>query len=197
MHLHLTDALVGLFVLGMIYRRLRGSVGFQPLMPLRLWMRSAFFAAFCGLILCLDAEHPAAIAVDLGGGACGLGAALFAMRATALRRQNGAWYYRPHPWIGFLLTVLFVWRLADRLLPAVYTTPAPSGAVAALVPHFNLQAYSRDLWTAAVYFLLAAYSVTTALLVLRAARQAERTESAAADARSATVPLSAASGPIP
>jgi len=171
-HLHLSDALVGVFVLVLFYSRVRRAVVLQPVVPLRMWTRSVMFAVVCGLLLGADAPHPTALAADLGGAAAGTALGFLAMRGTVLERRADGCSYRPHPWIGFGLLLLFIGRLVDRLA-ALYAAGAAAGggSLSMLLPRFDLGAYSRDVWTVAVYFLLAAYSVAYALLVLRASRR--------------------------
>lgn len=154
-------------MLAVLYRRVRQTVALQPLIRFRLHARSAVFSIFSLVPLWADIPHPATLALDLAAVAGGVGLATVAMRGTVIRPQASGLAYRPHPWIGSVLTGLFVWRLADRLYTAIRA--GGDHLSSALLPQLHLQAYAQHPWTGALFLLLAAYAVVHAWLILRAA----------------------------
>lgn len=165
--LHLSDIVIGLAVLAVLYRRVRQTIALQPLVRFRLRSRSAVFTGLSLVLLWADAAHPSAVTLDLAAIAGGAGLAAVAMRGTIIRRQASGLAYRPHPWIGSALTGLFIWRLAVRLYTAIRA--GGDHLDSALLPQLHLQAYAQHRWTGALFLLLAAYAVVHAWLILRAA----------------------------
>lgn len=97
-----------------VYRRVRRNFGVQPWRPTIAWIRLAFLAlAACALLIAtaflpIDAT-PTAIGAALGGGL-----AFFGLKHTHVAWIDGRRTYTPNPWIGSVLSVLLVSRLAWR-----------------------------------------------------------------------------------
>jgi len=127
---HLTHYLVMLPLLAwMVWRRASRQFGRQPIQRKRMLFRIVVLALVGGL-LALSGFHHAALAEGLAGGVLSGGAVgLLGLRLTRFEVDpvKGDCYV-PNPWIGALLTVLLLGRLAWRLLVAVwppqpYVTP--------------------------------------------------------------------------
>ncbi len=130
MPLHLTQYLIMLPVLAwIVWRRVSRQFGRQPIRRKRMIGRVVIFAILGGL-LALSGLHKMALAEGLAGGLV-LGAALglIGIRLTRFEVDpvKGDCYV-PNPWLGALLTVLLLGRLAWRLLE---TLPAMRGATPA------------------------------------------------------------------
>lgn len=100
-----------------IWRRVRGSFGRQPIRRQRMIGRIVFLAIVMGLIG-LGGLHNTRLLEGLLGGALA-GAALGAVGIKLTRFERDAAgndLYIPNAWIGGLLTVLLVGRLAWRFL---------------------------------------------------------------------------------
>lgn len=100
-----------------IWRRVRGSFGRQPIRRQRMIGRIVFLAIVMGLIG-LGGLHNTRLLEGLLGGALA-GAALGAVGIKLTRFERDAAgndLYIPNAWIGGLLTVLLVSRLAWRFL---------------------------------------------------------------------------------
>jgi hypothetical protein len=114
-----------------VWRRVRGSFGRQPVRRNRMTGRIAIFAAV-GLLLALGGLHnPRLLEGLLGGALAGAALGLAGLRLTRFERDaSGADLYLPNPWIGSVLTVLLVARLAWRLLVAMPRLQDPAAAYA-------------------------------------------------------------------
>jgi len=118
MPVHLTSYLIMLPIIGLIvWRRVSRQFGRQPIRRGRMIFRVAVFA-FIGGLLALSGFHHVALAEGLFGGVL-IGAALglFGLHLTRFEvdpRKGDC--YVPNPWIGGLLTVLLLGRLAWRFM---------------------------------------------------------------------------------
>lgn len=115
---HLTNYLVMLPILAwIIWRRVSRQFGRQPIRRKRMIFRIAVFS-FLGCMLALSGLHKLALAEGLLAGVLIGGAiGLLGLRLTRFEVDpvKGDCYV-PNPWIGALLTVLLLGRLAWRFL---------------------------------------------------------------------------------
>jgi hypothetical protein len=115
---HLTTYLIMLPILGwIVWRRVSRQFGRQPIRRKRMIFRIAVFS-FLGCLLALSGLHKIALAEGLVGGALIGGAlGLLGLRLTRFEVDpvKGDCYV-PNPWLGGLLTVLLLGRLAWRLM---------------------------------------------------------------------------------
>lgn len=123
-------AAVAVLIVFGIYRRLRRTIGRQPIQPGRFLFRAGLFAVIGALILVPVAAKP----LDLGGAAAGLavGAALafLGIRHTRFEKTAEGAYFVPNLYIGLLVFALFIGRLAYRLF-GIYSHGGFSGSGAA------------------------------------------------------------------
>jgi hypothetical protein len=117
---HLTNYLIMLPLLALIvWRRVSRQFGRQPIRRKRMIFRIVAFS-FIGCLFALSGFHRLALAEGLVGGALIGGAiGLIGLRLTRFEDDpvKGDCYV-PNPWIGVLLTVLLLGRLAWRFLVA-------------------------------------------------------------------------------
>jgi hypothetical protein len=100
-----------------IWRRVRGQFGRQPIRRKRMVVRIAILAAVGGLLALGGLRDILLLEGLLGGLLAGAGLGLLGLRLTRFERDaQGADLYIPNAWIGGVLTVLLVGRLAWRLL---------------------------------------------------------------------------------
>lgn len=118
MPLHLTNYLIMVpLVAWMIWRRVSRTFGRQPIQRKRMIFRIGVFAVI-GVVLALVGLHKIALVegllggVILGGALGVLGVKLTRFEVDPLRGDC----YVPNPWIGALLTVLLLGRLAWRFV---------------------------------------------------------------------------------
>jgi hypothetical protein len=112
-----------------VWRRVRGSFGRQPIRRKRMIARIVSFSVIGGL-LALSGLHNLRLLEGLLGGVLG-GAALgtVGLRLTRFERDAaGQDLYIPNAWIGGLLTVLLIGRLAWRFLVAMPQLQDPAMA---------------------------------------------------------------------
>lgn len=135
---HVPPLLVMVPVLALIvWRRVNRSFGRQPIRRRRMIARIALFAVIGGM-LAMSGLHRPALAEGLFGGVLIGGAIGFAgLRLTRFEVDpvKGDCYV-PNPWIGALLTVLLLGRLAWRLVvlwPQLQPGPASVSATGAPV----------------------------------------------------------------
>jgi len=118
MPVHLNQYLIMLPLLALIvWRRVNRTFGRQRIQRKRMLMRIAMFAVI-GALLALSGFHHIALAEGLLGGILIGGAiGMIGLRLTRFEVDpvKGDCYV-PNPWIGALLTVLLLGRLAWRLM---------------------------------------------------------------------------------
>jgi hypothetical protein len=130
---HLTNYLVMLPILAwIVWRRVSRQFGRQPIRRKRMIFRIVVFSIIGGL-LALSGFHRLALAEGLVGGILVGGAiGLLGLRLTRFEVDPAKGdCYVPNPWIGALLTVLLLGRLAWRFLvvwPQLQHAPAQPGA---------------------------------------------------------------------
>ncbi len=130
---HLTGYLIMLPILALIvWRRVSRQFGRQPIRRRRMIARIAIFAVL-GAVLALGGLHRVALAEGLLGGVlAGAALGLLGLRLTRFEvdpRKGDC--YVPNPWIGGVLTVLLLGRLAWR---ALVLWPQMQYAAAATAP---------------------------------------------------------------
>lgn len=111
----LTPYLIPLFVAFVMYRRIRRNFGVQFWSPARVWIRVALLSVVALMLLAAGAFAPQtlpALGIGLAGG---LVLAYFGLRHTHVHWTDGKRSYTPNPWIGGLLSVLLLGRLAWRM----------------------------------------------------------------------------------
>jgi hypothetical protein len=128
----IVPALVVPLIAWRVYSRVRRTVGRQPFHPTRLVITIVILGAVTGLIAAATARVPAALA-GLGGGlliAAGLAAAGF--RLTKFECTPHGRFYTPNAIIGIGVTLLFIARLAYRMVVLLGSSPTvgpmPAGA---------------------------------------------------------------------
>ncbi len=156
---HLTQYLVMLPLLAwVVWRRVSRQFGRQPIQRKRMIFRIVLFSAIGGA-LALSGFHRIELAEGLAGGVLSGGAlGLLGLRLTRFEVDplKGDCYV-PHPWIGALLTVLLLGRLAWRLLvllPQMQHAPAAAGA-----PVMATMGYTASPLTMLVIGLLVGYYI--------------------------------------
>lgn len=128
---HLPPVAAALFVafIGfMLYRRYRGMVGRQPLVPGRLTLRVVLLGVVTLLFLLPSLSQPAA-AASLAGLVIGGLIGLAGLRLTQFERTADRDYYTPNTYLGLAVFGVFLARLAynfTRVSAQMQTIP-PGG----------------------------------------------------------------------
>jgi hypothetical protein len=111
--------LVPLVFLGLIgwriYRRVRRSIGRQPVRRKRLIAGIVIYSVLCVLLALVAMGHPKVLA-GLGGGLLvGVPLGLLALRFTRFETTPEGRFYTSHPYIGITIAAVLVVRMFYRL----------------------------------------------------------------------------------
>jgi hypothetical protein len=160
---HLTNYLIMLPLLAwIVWRRVSRQFGRQPIQRKRMIFRIAVFSVG-GVLLALSGFHKIELAEGLFGGVLIGGAlGLLGIRLTRFEvdPKRGDCYV-PNPWIGALLTVLLLGRLAWRfmvLLPQMQQVSAAAPQVGGY-PGSPMGGYTSSPLTMLVIGLLVGYYI--------------------------------------
>ena len=105
---------VGL-ILWRVYRRIRRSIGRQPVRTKRLITGIVIYSVLCVLLALGAMRHPKVIA-GLGGGLLlGIPLALVGLRFTRFESAPEGRFYTSHPYIGITIAAVLVVRMFYRL----------------------------------------------------------------------------------
>jgi hypothetical protein len=122
----LVPALLVPLVVWRVYVRLRRNIGRQPFRPGRLIFAAVFFSVVLTLVA-LAARHSLDLIRALGGGfALALVLGLVALRLTRFEVTAEGKFYIPNTAIGLGITLLFIGRLAYRIVVLMEASAAGS-----------------------------------------------------------------------
>lgn len=139
-----------------VYARLRRLVGRQRSTAWRHWIGIVLYSLL-SLLLGLQAfRNVEALAALVGGLAVGAGLAVLGLRLTKFEATREGFFYTPNAHIGIVLSVLFVCRIAYRVVQV--TVLRQPGAPLDFV---------RSPLTLVVYGMLAGYFVVYAIGMVR------------------------------
>jgi len=158
------------------YARFRRMVGRQRLSRVRPWITLAVFPLLVALLGLAAAGAPRSLAWMAAGLAAGALFGVFGLRRTTFEPTRHGLFYTPNAHLGIALSLLFIARIAYRLIEVLVIAPA-----AGRVP----DDFASSALTLGVFGLLAGYYIAYAIglvrwrwRVLRAKRA--RTQAAAA-----------------
>lgn len=162
--------MMGVFIALAIYRRVRRNVGRQPVQPMRMRTRIVILAVI-GALIALGAARDVDLFGALAAGVVG-GAALawLGLRHTKFEHTEQGEFYTPHTYIGLVVSLLLIGRIAYRLL-IIY----PSMQAAAHADQNPFGAFQRSPLTLAIFGVLIGYYVFYYLGVLRASKELMQT----------------------
>jgi hypothetical protein len=150
-----TYLLVALFVFA-VYRRLRRTFGRQPLRPRRMMVRIVLFAALLSPTLLRSSAFAGAAAAGI---VAGILLALWGASRTRFERAGAQLFYVPHTYTGIAVSLLFIGRVAYRLLQAYGATHGMRAAPAAAGAESGVATYVSSPLTLGLFFVLAGYYV--------------------------------------
>ncbi|SEC57326.1 hypothetical protein [Paenibacillus sp. GP183] len=134
-----------------IYRRTKKTIGFQKLSRNRLMFRTIMFGILGLVILGLGFIHPIFFVADAVGLVGGIALGLIAIRHTRFEKREDIWFYRTHLWVEITVLVLFLGRIAYRLL-FIVSASSPN----AMNPADPSQ-ISKDPLTAGIFFVIVSF----------------------------------------
>lgn len=156
-----------------IWRRVRGSFGRQAVRRKRMIARVAFLSLVGGLIALGGLHNPRLLEGLFGGVLLGAALGTIGLRLTRFERDAGGNdLYLPNAWIGGILTVLLVGRLAWRFIVVMPQLQEP--AMAHTAP-----AFGNSPLTLAIFGLIIGYYLCYFIGLLVHHRRFERTQASA------------------
>lgn len=167
--------IIALVVLYGLYRRFQRTIGFQPVQPRRMLTRAIILGLVGVLVLAAGALHPILYAYDAIGAALGAILAYYGIRTTSFERRGSKWFYRPHPWIGAILLVLFLGRIFYRFY-ADYGSLGTNMATTSNQTASPTAVYAHDPLATAVLFTIVVYYAAYTTFVVRAHRGGRLTD---------------------
>ncbi|UJF32593.1 hypothetical protein [Paenibacillus hexagrammi] len=162
-----------LIVLLIVYRRTKRTIGFQKLSRGRLKFRIGIFSIIGLMILAFGFVHPIHFIAYAIGMAAGTALGLTAIRHTRFERRPDAWYYRTHIWVEITVLILFIGRIAYRIL-FVASAANPNNMNPA-----DPSQFTRDPLTAGIFFVIVTYYLLFFGYLLREEVKLENDEAAA------------------
>jgi len=161
----IVPVLLSVFILWAIYRRLRRSVGRQPVQSLRMRYRIGVMLVAGVLVSLGSVADWMLLTALLAGMAGGALLALIGLQHTRFETTADGNFYTPHTYIGLTVSALFVARVVFRLF-SLYLHPV-TAAPAEPNPFAALQ---KSPMTLAVFGLLIGYYILFYAGVLRRSR---------------------------
>jgi hypothetical protein len=148
-----------------IYRRFRRNFGRQPLRPGRMTLRIVLLAVVACLLLPAALRSAQFLGAELAGAGLGIALGVWGAQRTRFLMHGGKLHYVPHTYTGIAVSLLFLGRLAFRLMQ-VYggahaghvANAAAAGANAADPSQaFAPASMVQSPLTVGVFFVLAGY----------------------------------------
>lgn len=106
-----------------VYSRVRRLVGRQKFSPVRSWLSAGLFPVLLLTLLAGTFTHPLRSLSELAGVAIGVALGIYGLRLTKFESSGQERFYTPSAHIGIGLSVLFLGRVAYKLIHA-YTSTA-------------------------------------------------------------------------
>jgi TRAP-type mannitol/chloroaromatic compound transport system permease large subunit len=144
-----------LFIGFIVYRRTKRSIGFQKFSRKNLLFRTILFGVLGIVILGFGFLHPIHFAADAIGLAGGIILGLIAIRHTRFEKRETGWYYRTHLWVEVAVLVLFLGRIAYRMLFIFSEGQATAANMSVADP----SQFAKDPITSGVFFIIVTYYV--------------------------------------
>jgi hypothetical protein len=145
-------------VLFAVYRRFRRTFGQQPLQPLRMRIRSVILLMLSVATLALMPRSTAFFAAAGIGAILGTALASWGAARTRFLKVDSQLYYVPHTYTGVAVSLLFLGRLAYRLIQA-YGGWDVTGGGGAPPPQYASAGMLRSPLTLGLFFVLVGYYV--------------------------------------
>jgi hypothetical protein len=140
------------------YRRFRRTFGRQPLRPGRMTLRIVLLAAVTGALLPMALRSTQYLGAELAGAALGVGLGVWGAERTRFMMYGGRLHYVPHTYTGIAVSLLFLGRLAFRVVQVYLGGQAPY-ATDSVDPTLAFAPTSmvRSPLTVGIFFVLAGY----------------------------------------
>jgi hypothetical protein len=157
---------IGCFILFAVYRRVRRNIGRQPVRPARMRTRMLLLSVIGALIAVGATRDFNLLGAMLAGVAAGAALGWFGLQHTRFENTGQGQFYTPHTYIGLLVSLLLIGRIAYRLLSIL-----PSMHAAAQADQNPFAAFQRSPLTLAIFGVLIGYYVFYYAGVLRTTKK--------------------------
>jgi hypothetical protein len=152
--------LVAAVVVFAVYRRLRRSFGRQLLLPVRMTVRIVALAVIGCVLLPMALQSAQFLTAELVGAALGIGLSVWGAERTRFLMHDARLHYVPHTYTGIAVSLLFLGRLAFRLVQVYTGVPAQHAAGTADPSQaFAATSMLRSPLTVGIFFVLIGYYV--------------------------------------
>jgi hypothetical protein len=149
--------LFAVLVVFAIYRRFRRNFGRQQLRPGRMILRMVLLAAAGCALVPMALRSSQYLWAELAGAALGVGLGVWGAERTRFMLYGGRLHYVPHTYTGVAISLLFLGRLAFRVVQMYggvqATATDPVDASQAFAPASMV----RSPLTVGIFFVLAGY----------------------------------------
>lgn len=166
----LSYGIIVLLIAFSVYRRIRRNIGWQVLIPRRLYARAFIFIIIGLLLLGVGAVHPVSLISDIIGIVVGASLAYYGIRLTQFEWRESHWYFQPNTWIGGTVIVLFLGRLSYRFYSmyalGIFNSQGTSVATTSSSQMNQMSSFSGASWTAGLLLIMFAYYVLYYFLLL-------------------------------
>jgi hypothetical protein len=141
-----------------IYRRFRRNFGRQQLRPGRMTLRIVLIAAVGCALLPMALRSAEYLWAELAGAALGIGLGVWGAERTRFMMYDGRLHYVPHTYTGIAVSLLFLGRLAFRVVQ-MYAGVQATHAADSVDPSvaFAPTSMVRSPLTVGIFFVLAGY----------------------------------------
>jgi cytochrome b561 len=170
--------MMGVFILFAIYRRMRRNIGRQPVQPARMRSRMIILSIVGALITFGALRDMNLLGAMLAGIAGGAALGWFGLQHTKFEKTEKGDFYTPHTYIGLVVSLLLLGRIAYRFI-IIY----PSLHAAAQADQNPLAAFQRSPLTLAIFGVLVGYYVFYYAGVLRASKTSPVAAAISSEAR--------------
>ena len=152
---------LGMMVAVMVFglsRRLKRTFGRQALTRRHLLPRLIILPLVSVAVL-LSWPTPQALLAAAAGLALGIALGVWGLALTRFESVPEGEFYHPNPWLGLVVTALFLGRMAMRVLVISQANAEANG--------FSVGSVPRSAWTTGLIFLVAGQAVSFSALLLR------------------------------
>ncbi|MBU5245434.1 kinase [Bacillus halotolerans] len=164
MHLTLQSVYPVVIIVFFLYKKIKRSIGYQPLKPRWLFTRMILFSMFAFGLTIFSLIHPFLYRYFIIGILGGCLLVFFARKNLSFEKRRGKIYFRTHIWVELILLTLFLSRFLYRVTELYLAAP----------DLHSLGSYSQsigtDPFTIGVCFLIAVYYIGFSSTVIKISR---------------------------
>lgn len=151
----------------LVFRRLRRSFGRQALRPVRMRIRIGLLTVLACFLVPVAASSGRLLLTELCGASAGIALGVWGAKHTRYQIVEGQLNYIPHTYAGIAVSLLFVGRLAYRIVETNFLDRASAGTSASLLMTFGQSKPFSSPMTVALLSVVIGYYVCYYGWVLR------------------------------